>query len=116
MAPGDVPIQVILEQFNKMPAAMAPVAKVLVSVFSPELMDKSLQVSSRLRSNNINTETWPESDSKLDKQLNYADQKGIPYVVIIGPDEAANNQVTVKDLRNKTQETISTDEILQKVS
>jgi histidyl-tRNA synthetase len=82
-------------------------SRVLVSVFSPELMERSLELSSRLRSGNINTELWLEPDAKLDKQLKYADQKGIPYVAIIGPDEAQKEQVTLKNLQNQTQETMS---------
>jgi histidyl-tRNA synthetase len=53
---------------------------------------------------------------KLEKQLKYADQKGIPYVVIIGPDEAAGNNVLLKNLDEKTQEVISAFELVGKVS
>lgn len=116
MAPGDMPIRELLEQFGKMPNVKPEVAKVLVSVFSEELMEKSLEVSSRLRSNDINVETWLESNSKLDKQLKYADQKGIPYVVIIGPDELSKDKLTLKDLKNQTQETLSIEKALEKLS
>ena len=61
-----------------------------------------------------------DAESKLDKQLKYADQKGIPYVIIIGPDEAKNNTLTLKDLNppagGKTQETLSLDEAIQKLT
>lgn len=83
--------------------------KILVTVFSKELLPKSIELVSDLRNNNINAELWLDSESKLDKQLKYADQKGIPFVAIIGPDEAAKNQVTIKSLREKTQKTISLD-------
>lgn len=89
--------------------------KVLVTVFSEELLDKSLDVCSRLRSNSISTEVWLDSTSKLEKQLKYADQKAIPYVVIIGPDEAKTNQLTLKDLQNKTQKVISSEELIDKL-
>ena len=69
---------------------------------------------------NINGEFWFDAESKLDKQLKYADQKGIPYVIIIGPDEAKNNTLTLKDLNppagGKTQETLSLDEAIQKLT
>lgn len=91
-------------------------AKVLVTIFNPELAEKSLEISSKLRFENINTETWLDPESKLDKQFKYADQKGIPYVVIIGPDEAKNSTVTLKNLQNKTQETLSLDEIISKLT
>ncbi len=90
-------------------------AKVLVTVFSPELIDKSLNVNHRLRSENIPTELWLDPETKLEKQLKYADQKGIPYVVIIGPDEAAEDKVVIKNLADRTQETLSLDETIAKL-
>jgi histidyl-tRNA synthetase len=42
----------------------------------------------------------------MEKQLKYADKKQIPYVVIIGPDEAKNDTVTVKNLATREQKTI----------
>ncbi len=102
-----------MEQLNLLPANTTS-AQVLVTIFSPELLDKSLEVSSRLRSNNINTELYLDPNAKLDKQLKYADQKGIPYVVIIGPDEAAKDLVTLKNLNEKTQDTLSPEELLKK--
>lgn len=91
-------------------------AKVLVTVFNPELLDKSLETSSLLRKNGINTEVWLDPNSKFDKQLKYADSKGIPYVVIIGPDEAAKSTLTVKNLANRTQESLTSDQLIQKLS
>ena len=91
-------------------------AKVLVTVFSPDLLDKSLEIGSLLRSGNINTEVWLDPESKLDKQLKYADQKGIPYVLIIGPEEAEKGTVTLKNLTDKTQKTFPLDELASKLS
>ncbi len=90
-------------------------AKVLVSVFSPEMMEKALEVGSRLRSNSINCEVWLEPGAKLEKQLKYADQKGIPFVVIQGPDEVAKNEVILKDLNNRTQESLSVEQLVKRL-
>lgn len=82
-------------------------AKVLVSIFNRELEIKSLEISSILRSRGISTELWLDPDSKIEKQLKYADAKGIPYVVIVGPDEAAKNTVTLKNLKTREQKTVA---------
>lgn len=116
MAPGDVPIQALLKALGKMPDLKPKVAQVLVTVFSAELEEKSTEVALRLRSKDIATELWLNPESKLEKQLKYADQKGIPYVVIIGPDEVRKDKVTLKNLQKKTQETVSLDELIQKLS
>lgn len=102
-----------MQQLNLLPEN-SPSAKVLVTVFSPELLEKSLEVTLRLRSAGISAEIWFDPESKLDKQLKYADQKGIPYAIIIGPDEAMNQQVTLKNLNTKTQEVITLEELLEK--
>ncbi|MBI1982483.1 MAG: histidine--tRNA ligase, partial [Candidatus Levybacteria bacterium] len=43
----------------------------------------------------------------------YADQKNIPYAVIIGPVEAKNNTATLKNLKTGDQKTISKEELLK---
>lgn len=105
----------ILQEQNLLSQIDASV-KVLITVFSTELLQKSMEVASDLRSKDIPTELWLEPEVKLDKQLKYADQKKIPYVIIIGPDEAKSNQVTLKNLSTQTQETITLDEILNKLT
>lgn len=72
--------------------------QVLVTIFSPELETKSLEIASQLRSNNINTEIYLDPNAKMDKQLKYADKKQIPYVVILGPDEVSKGVVTIKSM------------------
>lgn len=86
--------------------------QVLITVFSPELLNESLDMCSRLRSNNINTEVWLNPGDRLDKQLKYADSKGIPYALIIGPDEASKGKVVLKDLKEKIQEVMIVDNIV----
>ncbi|MDD2823370.1 MAG: histidine--tRNA ligase [Candidatus Daviesbacteria bacterium] len=116
MAPGDYAAQVILEEYGKMPNISPKTAAVLVTVFNPELSSESLKLAAKLRKANINTELWAENEAKLDKQLKYADQKGIPYVIIIGPEEAENKTYTLKNLSAKSQEVLSLDEITRKLS
>ena len=52
---------------------------------------------------------YPEA-AKLQKQLKYADRIGVRYVLIAGPDERAAGQVTLKDLQERTQETLERSE------
>lgn len=92
------------------------VTQVLVTIFSKELQDKSFETMRKLRTSGVNTEIWTDPQAKLEKQLKYADQKGIPYVVIIGPEETQSNKVTLKSLNTQTQETIELDEAIQKLT
>lgn len=101
-----------MEQFNLLPNKTT-VALVLVTVFGAELLDKSLETVSYLRKFNINTDIFTQSNTKLDKQLKYADKKGIPYVIIIGPDEAEKNLLKLKNLKTGEQTTITNDQAIK---
>lgn len=80
--------------------------KVLVTIFSPELKNKSLAFTTVLRSAKVKTELYLDENASLEKQLKYADQKGIPYCVIIGPDEVKNGTVTLRNMQTREQKTI----------
>lgn len=87
----------------------------LVTVFNPSLLDRSLEVVNSLREAGIASEFYIEPGDKLEKQLKYADRKGIPYVVIQGPDEAARDVVKLKTLATKEQEEIRVEEVITKL-
>ncbi len=83
----------------------------LVTIFNKELFAKSLSVSSLLRNSGINADIYPSPNAKLDKQIKYADKKGIPYVVILGLEEVAKDSVTLKNLATRTQEIIKIEDL-----
>lgn len=99
------------DQLNFIPASTAQ-AQVLVAVFAN--FKPALAAAAALRQKNINTEVFPTLD-KIDKQLKYADKKGIPYVIIIGPDEAAKNLVTLKNMDSGQQNTLPLDKAIAKL-
>lgn len=86
--------------------------QVLVTIFSPDLANKSIELSTKLRMAGVGVELYPETQTKLEKQLRYASQKGIPYVAILGPEEIAKNQVTVKNLSTGEQKCLPVSEII----
>lgn len=90
--------------------------QVLVSIFSSELTDYSLSITKLLRDAGINTEIYPDNETKLDRQLKYADKKGIPYVVIAGPDEKKENRITVKDLVKRSQSKTTPEELINSLN
>ena len=45
-------------------------------------------------------------DAKMKKKISYADKLNIPYIIIVGEDEKANNTYTVKDLKTGEQSTV----------
>ncbi len=89
--------------------------QVLVTIFSEEFLDRSLSITSQLRSKNIKAEIYLDPVAKMEKQLKYADKKNIPYVVIIGPEEAAQNKVTVKNLTTGEQKIIDQSTLIEAI-
>lgn len=95
---------------------MLTASQVLVTIFSQELFNNSLKITRFLRQNNINCELYPESKIKLDKQLKYANDKKIPFAIIIGPDEIKTNSVTLKNLNKKSQVTIPLSDVVHLIN
>lgn len=86
--------------------------KVLVTIFSPNLVDESIEVCSQLRAGNIPTELYLDPNKKLDIQLKYADRKKIPWIVIIGPKEKEKKIIKIKNLQNGLQKQTSLQDFL----
>lgn len=104
----------VAEALNLFPAEIYESAKVFVTIFNKDLQQKSEEIAAFLRKNNIITELYIgeiSEKSSLDKQLKYADQKQIPYAIIIGPEEVEKNNVTLKNLKARTQQQVSVDEL-----
>ncbi len=86
--------------------------KVLVSIFSDEQMNASLELTQFLRNNNINTDIYLNAPFKLDKQLKYANKNNIPYVAIIGPEEVEKNIIKIKNMQTGEQNVLSKEQLL----
>ena len=100
----------VMEELTITPS-LSTIIEVLVTVFSPEMHKESLRITSELRSAGIKTEVYFKHD-KLKKQLTHASNKGIPFVIIIGPDEQINNNVILRNMIKGSQKTIHCDELV----
>lgn len=114
-AAGDKVIEEVLQKFGKLPKLNPSPTKVLVTVFNESLYRDSLKIARQIREAGIPTELYLTTE-KLDKQLKYADRQQIPWAVIIGPDEAAKQMVTLKNLQRKKQKTIPQKNLLKELN
>jgi histidyl-tRNA synthetase len=101
----------VLDELRLFPAEAAQTTQVLVSHFDEAAMQFGLGVTQALRNQGIACEIYPEI-SKLKKQLEYADKKQIPFVVVIGSDEMASGQLTLKNLKTGQQEKLTISQIV----
>jgi len=113
-AMGDVIIELLLERAGKRPELVPSPSRVLVTLFSAELLPQTLAFAARLRQAGINAEQVLEPD-RLGKQVRLADRKGIPYAAILGPDEVAAGQVVLKELKTGEQQACSFDEAVERL-
>lgn len=72
----------------------------------------SLPLLRELRNEGIAAEIYPDS-SKMKKQMEYANRRAIPYVVIIGSQEVEQREATVKDMRSGEQRKVRFDQFAE---
>ena len=102
-----------LNELNALKEEQNSIAKVLV-VSMVEDNSKALEVATALRNKNINAEVYLEN-KKIKAKFKYADRLAIPYVIVIGEDEIANNTVTLKNMQTGEQETLKIEEVIEKI-
>ena len=105
----------IMKERNLFPNSINKKDTVLVCSMSKKYLNDSFRISSILRNNNISTDLYPDSP-KLKKQLQYANNNDIPYVIIIGEDEVSSKLYTLKNMETGSQEKLGINEIISKVS
>ncbi len=96
----------VMEQLNLFPESSLQATKVLFSNFGATEEIHSLPIIKQFREAGIKSEIYPEA-GKMKKQFGYADKKNIPFVVIIGEEEMAQNSITVKNMTTGEQESLT---------
>ena len=96
---------------NLFPEELACSTKVLFVNLGAAEEEASMRLLSELRNNEISAEIYPES-AKMKKQMEYANRRGIPYVVIIGSNELAQGIATVKNMRTGEQSEVKFAELV----
>jgi len=96
-AMGDVVMGIILQEQALVPPFTPSPAPVLVTVFDESLLRESFALAAQLRVDGLNVLCVPEP-IKLQKQFKFADKMKSRIALTVGPDEAAQNLVAVKNL------------------
>lgn len=98
-------IVTVMEELNMFPDWLGTTTEVLVTVFAEEFLPYSIHITNLLRDSGINTDLYSGS-AKLRGQFGLANDKGIHFVVIAGPDEQEKQTVNIKDMINGKQESL----------
>ena len=75
-------------------------------------LEKAIDIANVLRENGINTEIYKE-DAKTKNKFSYANGLEIPYMIIIGEDEVAQEKYTLKNMTTGEQDFKTKEEILE---
>ncbi|PNQ72386.1 histidine--tRNA ligase [Hanstruepera neustonica] len=108
-------IYLVLEELNLFPKTVAKSLNVLFINFGDKEALYSLKAIKSLRKNNINAELYPDS-AKMKKQMQHANKRQIPFVVLVGEKEMQDQQYTLKNMISGDQEAVSLNELITKLT
>ena len=101
----------VLEKLDKFPKDTVTTTKILFTNFGEKEEKYCLPLLARVRQAGINAEIYPDA-GKLKKQMNYANNKKIPFVALAGENEIAENTITLKDMNSGEQKKMMFDELV----
>ncbi|MDC0092600.1 histidine--tRNA ligase [bacterium] len=108
-------IYLVLEELNLFPTDKTTSTKVLFTNFGTSESLYCLKAMTILRTKSIATELYPDP-AKLKKQMVYCNKREIPYVIMVGEAEMAQDKFMLKNMNSGDQQLITLDELIKIVS
>lgn len=105
----------VMEELGIFPKGPLEGTRVLVCHFDQRGFEYGLSVLRELRASGVSAELFPET-GKIKKQLDFANKKQIPNVLILGDTEIESNKVSLKNLATGTQEMLPLAEVIGRFS
>ena len=102
---------VLLEK-ELFPAEAENSTQILLVNFGGKELIQALKIARMLRKAGNKVEVYPDT-AKMKKQMQYANDKKIPFVILGGSDELAKGEITVKNMQDGSQQNIKLDEIIE---
>lgn len=106
-------IFLVLEELGLFPETVNKNVEVLFINFGEKEALFCLKAIKELRQNGIKSELYPDA-AKMKKQMNHANKRNIPFVVLVGEQEVNTNSYTLKNMKSGEQETVSLEDLLLK--
>ena len=101
----------VMEELKLFPEESLKTTQVLFVCFDEKGIEFALPLAQQFRKENISTEIYP-SAKKIQKQMNYANDKKIPFVIVIGDEEMKSGKLAFKNMNSGEQRLLSSDEII----
>lgn len=107
-------IYLVLEELGLFPVEVTETTRILFINFGDKEALYALQAVKKLRAKGIIAELYPES-AKMKKQMNYANRRAIPFVVLAGAEEMDKEIYTLKDMNKGDQVRVGFDELFEHI-
>ena len=108
-------IYLVMEELDLFPSAIDVSTTVIFANFGEQEAAFCLPLLKQLRANRIRAELYPTA-AKMKKQMTYANNKGVQFVIMVGEDEMNSGAITLKNMVNGTQEKLKVAELIKKLS
>ena len=105
----------VLNQLELYPEAVTTATQILFINFGEKETDYSLPIVALLRKQGIRCEIYPDS-AKMKKQMQYANQKAVPFVAMTGETEMAEGKVMLKNMQTGEQKLLLPEEIAEAIN
>lgn len=105
----------VLNQLDLYPKTTVNQTQVIFLNFGEKEMEYCIPLLAKLRVAGIPTEIYPDA-VKFKKQMQYANDRNIPFVAIVGETEMAENVVMLKDMTTGNQEKVLINDIISKLT
>ncbi len=96
----------LMEEKGLFPETLKAASQVLFVNFGKEKVMSAIRTAADLRTEGLSAEVYPD-EAKMKKQMKYANDKGVHFVVIIGEEEHKTKMVTVKDMLSGDQNSVA---------
>ncbi|GAA4818827.1 histidine--tRNA ligase [Litoribaculum gwangyangense] len=105
-------IYLVLEELNLFPETVSKSVEVLFINFGDKEALFCLKAIKKLRLQGVNAELYPDS-AKMKKQMNHANKRNIPFVVLVGEEEIKSNNYSLKNMVSGEQFKVSLEALVK---
>jgi histidyl-tRNA synthetase len=113
-AVGDLVITLLLKSLKRLPQFRDTPAEIFVTAFDKDHLIPSIELADELRKNGLRVMNQLNAE-KLGKQFKYASKIGTKLVLVLGPEEINNRQVSIKNLETGHQESVNKEGLVKKI-
>ena len=102
----------VISALDRFPKDAVEGTKVLFTNMGKRELLYTIPIVKQLREAGIPAEIYTD-ETKLKKQFDYAEKKGIPFLAIVGEDEVTNSKISLKNLSTGEQKIIEKQDIVK---